>query len=190
MSTESSGLASPDRAASDVLSPATDPVSGPAETVEPVRARQIETYARGVPRAAPAEQLAPHVVQAAAGGRQVISVQLHPSELGVVQIRITVDQDRKVRAVLSAGQPETVDLLQRHAQGLERALTAGGLALADQDAVTFDLSTAGQGFGRSSDDRAPGQASGADREEHGPSAGSAWTPVRHAAADGLLDLVL
>jgi flagellar hook-length control protein FliK len=167
---------------------------GPAEVVEPARARQLDTYARGVTRAAPAEQLAPHVVHAVAGGRQVISVQLHPSELGVVQIRITVDQDRKVRAVLSAGQPETVDLLQRHAQGLERALTAGGLSLADQDAVTFDLGTAGQGSGRSSDDRASGQASGqasgADRDERGPSAGTAWTSVRHAASDNLLDLVL
>ena len=134
------------------------------------------------------DQLAPQIMLAMAGRRQSVSVQLHPTELGVVQIRISVDASRRVKAVLSAANPATVELLQRHASGVERALTDAGLTLVGSDALTFDLDLSQQGPG--------GHAHGGPDEpglrpkafERHPVIPTA--PVRYQAALGLVDLVL
>jgi hypothetical protein len=170
---------------------------GPALPPEPAAAamsgsygRGSDAYVRATPQADPAAQLAPTIAQSLSGDRRVVSVQLHPAELGVVQIRVVVEQDRRVRAVLSAARPETVELLQRHAPGIERALTATGLSLAGSDALTFDLGTPGQGGGQQSD-RGP--------DRHGPAPGSPGplatlpdepAPAALRPATGLFDLVL
>ena len=170
---------------------------GPALPPEPAVAtmsgsygRGSEAYVRATPQADPAAQLAPTIAQSLSGDRRVVSVQLHPAELGVVQIRVVVEQDRRVRAVLSAARPETVELLQRHAPGIERALTTTGLSLAGSDALTFDLGTSGQQGGQQSD-RGP--------DRHAPAAGSPGplamlpdepAPAALRPAIGLFDLVL
>ncbi|WP_159713696.1 flagellar hook-length control protein FliK [Geminicoccus flavidas] len=173
------------------------PAPGPALPSEPAVAamngpygRGSDAYVRATPQADPAAQLAPTIAQSLSGDRRVVSVQLHPAELGVVQIRVVVEQDRRVRAVLSATRPETVELLQRHAPGIERALTATGLSLAGSDALTFDLGTSWQQGGQEPD-RGPGG--------HTPASGSPEplallpdepAPAALRPATGLFDLVL
>jgi flagellar hook-length control protein FliK len=159
-----------------------------AEVLDRAIGRSLEAYGRA-PGADPATQLAPRIAQAMFARHQMVSVQLHPLELGSVQIRIVVDPNRKVRAVLRAEHPETLDLLQRHAVGLERALTTTGLGLAESDALTFDLGTSQDGQpGQNGDGRS-------DRDQRGAFAGTELLPSALSAPlrsvpTGLLDLVL
>ena len=136
------------------------------------------------------DQLAPQIMMAISTRRQVVSVQLHPLELGVVQIRISIDRDHKVRAVVSAVQPDTVDLLQRHAPGLERTLTDSGLKLSGSDALTFDLGLSGQEAGRQGEKSLNGRYPPTFAQDPADPAQTQPAPSRQYAATGLVDLIL
>ncbi len=82
------------------------------------------------------QQLSQQLSRAAALGKDRISLQLHPSELGRVDIKLEFAQDQSMRAVISADRPETLDLLQRDARALERALQDAGVKL-DNNALNF-----------------------------------------------------
>ncbi|HEX2525614.1 MAG TPA: flagellar hook-length control protein FliK [Geminicoccus sp.] len=152
--------------------------------------RGIETYARHSPATDPADQLAPRIAQAVIGRQQVVSVQLHPAELGSVEIRIVVDANRKVRAIMRADQPETVDLLQRHAGSIERALTATGLTLVEQEALSFDLGTSSGQQGAHDDGTGRTRPGPAARPDHLDLPIHAHAVPTRAASTDLLDLVL
>ena len=90
----------------------------------------------------PAAQIAVQITRhAAAGERMVIS--LSPKELGGVEIEIELDGEGHARAHIAAELPGTLELIQRDAPLLEKALEAAGLDLAP-DALTFDLRRDGQ----------------------------------------------
>ena len=74
--------------------------------------------------------------RAAALGKDRISLQLNPSELGRVDVKLEFAQDQSMRAVITADRPETLDLLQRDARALERALQDAGVKL-DNNALNF-----------------------------------------------------
>ncbi|WP_027134287.1 flagellar hook-length control protein FliK [Geminicoccus roseus] len=169
--------------------PAAEAVSGPtaSDPFDPAHLRGAESYSRQMPRAAMVEQIAPRVVQAVSAGRQVVSVQLHPLELGSVEIRIEVDPDRQVRAVVLVRQPETLELLQRHAPGIERALTGSGLTLGS-DGLTFDLGERRDGPGHGGGEQRRPQPGWSQGDP--PADAAAVRPARPAARTGLLDLVL
>ena len=161
-----------------------------SEAADRTVGRGIEAYSRHASAIDPAGQLGPRIAQALYGRNQIVSVQLHPAELGIVQIRIVVDASRKVRAAISAEQPETMELLQRHTSGIERALTATGLTLADTDGLTFNLGTP--------QDRGTSPGSQGREDDHLSSNFDDLidlTPLgtsspRQAASTGLLDLIL
>lgn len=77
-----------------------------------------------------------HLSRAAALGKDRISLQLNPSELGRVDVKLEFAQDQSMRAVITADRPETLDLLQRDARALERALQDAGVKL-DNNALNF-----------------------------------------------------
>jgi hypothetical protein len=176
-----------------VIEPPSDPAVLPASVERPVTT-STDSYGRTGTSADPVSQIMPRIVHATLGQRQMVSVDLHPAELGRVDIRITVDANRKVRATISAASAETVALLQRHVGGLEAALTATGLTLAGDDAVTFDLGTSG-GQGE------PGSERDGDGAREHPSAtavlarlgrdeSAATQPWQRSRLEGVLDLVL
>ena len=178
-----------------VAEPPADPAAVPAP-VERIVTTAADGYARTGTPADPVSQIMPRIVHATLGQRQVVSVDLHPAELGRVDIRIAVDANRKVRATISAASAETVALLQRHVGGLEAALTATGLTLAGDDAVTFDLGTSsGQGEpgaergdgGDGARERSPGTATFA---RPGRDEAAATQPCQRSRLEGVLDLVL
>ncbi len=143
-----SGNASPAATAASNAQVATAPKA--ATSAMPVTAGTGEPVPlKDTPRSTPAnfanqlrgnaetvQQLSQHLSRAAALGKDRISLQLNPSELGRVDIKLEFGQDQSMRAVISADRPETLDLLQRDARALERALQDAGVKL-DNNALNF-----------------------------------------------------
>jgi flagellar hook-length control protein FliK len=97
-------------------------------------------------------QVAAQVAQAAADGTDRINIRLSPAELGRIDVKLDFGPDGRVQAVFAAERPQTMELLQRDARDLERALQDAGLR-ADSGSLSFNL----RGNGRDNrDDQAPG----------------------------------
>lgn len=103
-----------------------------------------------LPPPAVSQQVAVHILKAVDQGSDRISIQLRPESLGRVDVRLDVGHDGRVSAMISAERPETLELLQRDARSLERALQDAGLG-ADSNSLSFNLLGRGSrepGFGR------------------------------------------
>ncbi len=133
---------SPIRSPGPVAAPRPDPLPDPAtSSASPVGA-MTGTAAREVsasagPQAArrsalshlsPAAQLTGRIEQAVSEGRTTLTVRLDPEALGRVEVKLEL-QDGRVTAHIAAERPATLDLLQRDARLLERAVEQGGLQL-------------------------------------------------------------
>ena len=92
----------------------------------------------GQPSAAAGEQVAVQIGLAARFGARQISLQLKPASLGEVDIELNIAKDGQVRVTVLAERQETLDLLQRDARGLERALQDAGLK-SDAGSLHFGL---------------------------------------------------
>lgn len=78
-----------------------------------------------------------------------ISVQLTPAELGRVEVRLSIQRDGSVHAIVMADKPETLALLQKDASQLERSLQQAGLN-ANSENMSFNLrDQQAQQFGQS-----------------------------------------
>jgi flagellar hook-length control protein FliK len=62
-----------------------------------------------------------------------LSISLNPAELGRVDVKIMIDQHGKATAIIMADKPETLALLQKDGQHLEKALQQAGLNSSAQD---------------------------------------------------------
>ncbi|WP_420404646.1 flagellar hook-length control protein FliK [Nisaea sp.] len=87
---------------------------------------------------AAAEQVKVKLVKAAQGGLDKIKIQLNPSELGKVDIRLEFGSDGGVRGVVTVEKPETLHLLQRDARQLEQALQDAGFNT-DGESLEFQM---------------------------------------------------
>jgi flagellar hook-length control protein FliK len=102
-------------------------------------AAQSAAGTRTPPSAHPAaEQVALHISRAADQPGDKLTVHLKPADLGKVTIELDVGPDNRVIAVISVEKSETLDLLQRDARALERALNDAGLR-ADTGSLQFNL---------------------------------------------------
>jgi flagellar hook-length control protein FliK len=84
------------------------------------------------------EQVALGIQKSARDGGGSITLQLSPSELGRIHVKLDIDEEKNVRAAVSVERPATLDLLQRDAKALERALQDAGLKM-DQGDLSFSL---------------------------------------------------
>jgi flagellar hook-length control protein FliK len=84
------------------------------------------------------EQVAVHVQRAIREGTGKFSVQLSPAELGRIDVKLEIDEDKRVTASVTVERPSTLELLQRDTKGLERALHNAGLTLEGGD-LSFSL---------------------------------------------------
>lgn len=89
-------------------------------------------------------QVAVHVTKAAIEGNDRISIRLSPAELGRIDVRLDFGPDGRVQAVFAADRPHTVELLQRDARELARALQDAGLQT-DSGSLSFNLRNGGHG---------------------------------------------
>ena len=90
----------------------------------------------------PSMQIAARISRGVEEGLKRINVRLHPAELGRVDIKLDVGFDGRVLAVITAERADTLELLQRDARLLERALAEVGL----------DTGSGGLNFGLRQDD--------------------------------------
>lgn len=139
---------------------ATSAVAGPAEALPPVGSAgltnngalstsQIATAPAakaGTPTPSAAEQVGIHLARAAQSGATRFTIQLHPAELGRVDVKMEVTHGGKIHAVVTADRQDTLDMLQRDARGLERALQSTGLK-ADSNSLSFSLRDQGGSSG-------------------------------------------
>lgn len=90
------------------------------------------------PYSQPASQIAIQISRAVQEGQDRLTVHLKPVALGAVTVNLEVGADNRLIAVIAAERPETLDLLQRDARTLERALQDAGLKT-DSDSLNFSL---------------------------------------------------
>jgi hypothetical protein len=81
-------------------------------------------------------------------GTDRIMIQLKPAALGIIDMKLDIGADGRVTATISVERPETLEMLQRDARGLERALQDAGLRT-DSGSLSFNLRGDGRhGFGQ------------------------------------------
>lgn len=85
------------------------------------------------------EQVAIQIQRALREGTNKFSIQLSPAELGRIHVKLEIDEDKRVTAAVTVERPSTLELLQRDAKGLERALHDAGLKM-DGGNLSFSLS--------------------------------------------------
>lgn len=90
-----------------------------------------------------AKQLNVNVTRAVKAGENQFSIRLDPAELGRVTVKIAFSQNGLVKSQIIAERPETLELLQRDARGLERALESGGHK-AEPGSISFSLDSGGE----------------------------------------------
>jgi flagellar hook-length control protein FliK len=85
-----------------------------------------------------ATALAVEVSARSQSGARQFDIRLDPPELGRVEVRLSIDAAGKASAHLTADQPQTLDLLQKDATVLTRALRDAGLDVS-QNSLNFSL---------------------------------------------------
>ncbi|HKY88083.1 MAG TPA: flagellar hook-length control protein FliK, partial [Pseudorhodoplanes sp.] len=88
--------------------------------------------------AVPVAGLAVEIAAQARAGKNRFEIRLDPPELGRIDVRLDMDKDGNVTSRLTVERADTLDLLRRDAQQLERALNQAGLKTAD-NALEFQL---------------------------------------------------
>jgi len=82
--------------------------------------------------------IAVEIVSRMREGMRRFDIRLDPPELGRIDVRLEVDRNGNVSTKLTVDRPETLDLVQREARGLERALQQAGLKT-DAGGLEFSL---------------------------------------------------
>ena len=96
---------------------------------------QLSQQHRPIP---PAEQVLVHVRQAVADGATKVEIKLNPGELGRVEVRIETIAEGNAKIHVTAERKDTLDMLQRDARALERALNEVGVKT-DSNSLSFNL---------------------------------------------------
>ncbi len=86
----------------------------------------------------PSEQIAVSLHRMAKSGTSQYDMQLHPAELGRVDIKLEISKDGLVHATVTADNQQAFDMLQKDQRALERALQQAGLQT-DENSLSFSL---------------------------------------------------
>jgi flagellar hook-length control protein FliK len=167
------------------------PYLGSGGTAGGLSARQsafIAQLRQNLPTIPAHEQIAVQIQNAMQNGSSRLTLDLQPAELGRVEIRLNVDKDKNVTATVVVDRPATLDLLQRDAKALERALQDAGLQTGS-GSLSFSLRDSG-GQGGGDPRNAPGGTGTGGNAADG-AADTTLQPARPdvvATADGYADL--
>jgi len=144
--------------------------------------------ARGLPTA-PAAQIAVQLSRALNGQTQRFSIRLEPAELGRVDVQLAFHRNGSVRATIAAERAETLDLLQKDSQGLQRALEDLG-ADPDKLDLSFNLSGQQRQDGETDDGGFRGDLAAATGKPVIGETKSDEAPPVYTRVDGLVDLMI
>jgi len=97
-----------------------------------------------MPQAVPLAGVGIEIASKALAGKNRFEIRLDPPELGRIEVRLDVSSDGRVTSHLTADRPDTLNLLQRDAAGLQRALQDAGLKTSD-NSMQFSLRDQSQG---------------------------------------------
>jgi hypothetical protein len=141
--------------------------TGAAHTSQNAAADSTSPAKFTLPTPPATDQVAVHIAKAAADGADKINIKLKPMSLGQIEVQLEVASDGRVHAVIAADKPETLDLLQRDARGLERALNDAGLRT-DSGSLSFNLRGHNQQFGGMSGNAGSGNGFGSAADRAAP----------------------
>jgi len=166
---------------------------GPQSTLTTALASRAEVTAQGRPGALASTavgQVAMKLASTAADGGGRVTIRLNPEELGKVDVKLEFGRDGSVRAQISVERPETLEMLQRDARALDKALQEAGLKT-DQNSLEFNLQGGnGQPTGRDDQQMAGKQGlPGIDNTVTDEVETASATGAGGVRADGSYDLV-
>ncbi|MEO0393492.1 MAG: flagellar hook-length control protein FliK [Pseudomonadota bacterium] len=125
------------------------------------QAMMASTNAAKAPMSPATMQVSLMVRNAAAQGQTQLQIQLKPASLGMVDVKLSFENDGSVRGTLIVDRPETLEMLRNDSRTLERALQDAGLKL-ESGGLEFSLRDGGDAQDKAQD-MADGKASaGAD----------------------------
>lgn len=139
-----------------------------------------------LPRLSALDQIAVNIKKAIAAGKDQITINLKPAELGRIEVKLEVGADGQVSAQVRAERPETLELLQRDARGLERALQDAGLSTGS-GSLSFGLRGENRPDGQAAQGRANGPSGTPDHTAE-QTAPASLAPAKARASDGRIDL--
>jgi len=144
-----------------------------------------------LPRLSALDQIAVDIKKAIAAGKDQITINLKPADLGRIEVKLEVGADGQVSAQVRAERPETLELLQRDARGLERALQEAGLR-ADSGTLSFGLRGENGPHGQNGANQNGDQRFGDPTDRHDQAADEAANaspaPIAARLGDGRVDL--
>ena len=114
-------------------------------------------------------------------GNTKFAMELHPADLGKVQVTLTIGRDGETKAHLQFDTPVTASAFSAHADELRNQLSQSGLNVAG-DALTFSSSQDGGGFGSAFAD-AQGQQQQSQGQGHSAQAAARALQAAGQAAD-------
>lgn len=127
------------------------------------------------------DQIKVQVGKGLAEGKDTISVRLNPDNMGRVDIKLEL-QEGRVRAVVTADRPETLQLLKSDSTNLVQALQDAGLET-DSSQLSFQLRGEGQEARQFAGQREQGGSSGG--KESTPEIAAEPVPLAASSSDGL-----
>lgn len=111
-------------------------LTGPDKAAQFASTATRGTQAKAVPTAP--GQVAVNITRALASGLDRIVIRLQPANLGRVEVKLEVATDGRATVAVVVEKQETLELLQRDARSLERALEQAGLRTGS-DSLSFNL---------------------------------------------------
>ncbi len=118
----------------DVRGGVADSLQNALNTTKPTAQQSARTL---LPPSPAVQQVLVHI-QKNAQNQSRMNIQLHPAELGRVEVHLTVNNDGRTTARVLADRSETLQLLQKDSAHLEKALQNAGLDVGAKD-LSFDL---------------------------------------------------
>ncbi len=111
--------------------------AGPGVKAEETSFRDVY---KGMSREA-VEQVKVNIIKSAVKGVDKIDIQLKPEDLGHVQIKMQISKDGKLQAEIIASRQDTLEVLQKEAETLQKAFSDAGF---DADGSSFSFSFRGE----------------------------------------------
>jgi flagellar hook-length control protein FliK len=156
----------------------------PAQSAAPTLTQHVQVSAQPTPNV-PA--LAVEIAAKSQSGAKQFDIRLDPPELGRVEVRLSIDATGKASAHLSADTPQTLDLLQKDAPALTRALREAGLDVS-QDGLNFSLRHQGSQDSNANNSGSRGNGRGFALTATNSIDATATSAAYRSVADGRLDI--
>lgn len=134
-----------DGAASTPLQTTDSAAPAPSVTVRAIMAASTQPGTPVQPQT-PAREIAINMAKNLGNGTNRFEIRLDPAELGRIDVRMELGTDGRVQAHLTVDKPETLDMLQRDARSLEKALSDAGLDM-ENGTLSYSMRDDGDGSG-------------------------------------------